>query len=105
MWKRFTRYDKIAPGQAEVGTVHFAPNSQKDYDWGNPTPVASRSRTWQTFPDISGASLTLDSAEWGRGDIRAHHRWWFKLMPHVNGQYDGISYNWWEYIVDPNTVR
>jgi hypothetical protein len=37
LWKRFTRFDKSHPGQAEVGTIHYAPNSRTDYDWGNKT--------------------------------------------------------------------
>ncbi len=105
LWARYTLYDKIAPGRAEVGTVHFAPNSRQDYDWGNTRPVLSRCRTWPNFPDLSGDPVTVDCREWGGGDIRAHHRWWFNLMPHISGQYRGISFNWWEYIVDPNRVR
>ena len=35
LWKVFSRYDQIAPGQAEVGMMHWAPNSVRDYDWGN----------------------------------------------------------------------
>ncbi len=105
LWARFTLYDKIASGRAEVGTVHFAPNSRQDYDWGYAAPVLSRCRTWQNFPDLSGDPATVDCGEWGGGDIRAHHRWWFNLMPHRRGQYRGISFNWWEYIVDPNRVR
>jgi hypothetical protein len=105
LWARFTLYDKIAPGRAEVGTVHFAPNSLRDYDWGNLRPVLSRCRTWQNFPDLSGEPATVDCREWGGGDIRAHHRWWFSLMPHRSGQYRGIRFNWWEYIVDPNRVH
>jgi hypothetical protein len=104
LWKRFTLYDKIAPGQAEVGTVHFAPNSLRDYDWGNPTNVPSRSRNWQNFPDLSGNPVMMNCREWGNGNIRDHHCWWFSLMPHHNGQYRGISFNWWKYIVDPNQV-
>lgn len=105
LWKRFSLYDKVAPRRAEVGIVHFAPNSQSDYDWGNPSPVLTRCRTWLNFPNLSGDPVMLNCAEWGGGDIRAHHRWWFKLMPHISGQAAGISYNWWEYIVDPNRAR
>lgn len=105
LWKQFTLYDKIAPGQAEVGNIHFAPNSQRDYDWGNPRPVPSRARNWQNFPELSGAPVMLGPREWGGGDIRAHHRWWFSLLPHVGGETGGISNNWWEYIVNPNLVR
>ncbi len=86
LWKRFTRHEKTHPGQAEVGNVHFAPNSRRDYDWGNSTPVLSRCRNWQQFPDLSASPQWVDCREWGNGDIRAHHRWWFSLMPHTAGK-------------------
>jgi hypothetical protein len=104
-WSRFTRHQKSHPGQAEVGNVHYAPNSRTDYDWGNPTPVETRCRNWDKFPDLSDPPLVLDCREWGNGDIRAHHKWWFRLMPHIPGMIASISTNWWEYIVDPNKVR
>jgi hypothetical protein len=110
LWKRFIRHEKTNPGLAEVGTVHYAPNSLRDYDWGNPTPVLTRCRNWAAFPNLNGAPVRVNCAEWGNGDIRAHHRWWLGLLPHIGGQsyfYSGmttISNNWWQYIVDPNLV-
>ena len=104
LWERFARYDQTHPGQAEVGIMHFAPNSVRDYDWGNTSRVQSRWHTWEKFPDLRGNSVTVDSTDWGKGDIRLHHKWWFRLMPHITGGADGIAYNWWRYIIDPNTV-
>ena len=105
LWQRFQRYDQKFPGQAEVGTVHFAPNSTKDYEWGRQTAVLSHSRAWLSFPDLSAPARMEDCSEWGNGDIRAHHVWWLNHLLHASGQANGISYNWWEYIVDPNQVR
>lgn len=85
LYKVFTRYDKIAPGQSEVGIVHYAPNSQKDYDWGNKTEVKSRCDNWLNYPDLSGAPKTVDCSHWGDGDTRLHHLWWFKRFPHIAG--------------------
>ncbi len=105
LWERFARYDQTHPGKAEVGIMHFAPNSVRDYDWGNKTPVKTRCRTWENFPNLSGEPVVVDCKEWGNGDIRLHHKWWFSLLPHITGGDDGVAYNWWQYIVDPNTVR
>jgi len=104
LWKRFSRYDKVAPGQAEVGMMHFAPNSLQDYDWGNPTPVMSKCDDWLSFPNLTGAARVMTCADWGNGDIREHHKWWFKRVPKVAGATDGIANNWWKYIIDPNNV-
>lgn len=104
LFERFTRYDKTHPERAECGNVHFAPNSIRDYDWGNPRPVLSRCDTWYNYPDLSGESRLVNCAEWGNGDIRAHHCWWFKHFPHIQGETNGIANNWWRYVIDPNTV-
>jgi hypothetical protein len=111
LFARFSRYDKVTPGQAEVGLMHFAPNSVADYDWSNPTIVPSRCDNWLHFPDLSGAPRPVTRDEWGGNatdaDIvtRDHHRWWFRRLPHATGQTSGISGNWWEYVVDPQRVR
>lgn len=104
LWRRFTRYDQIAPGQAECGNVHFAPNSERDYDWGNLRTVPSRCDNWYTFPDLSGKPRQVNATEWGSGDIRKHHTWWMRHFPHLTGETNGILNNWWAYIVDPNKV-
>lgn len=106
LWRRFIRYQKTAPGMAALGNIHFAPNSQKDYDWNNPDPVLSECDDWlYNFPDFKGVVRTVTAAEWGNGDIRRHHKWWFKHIPRVAGSRNGIDHNWWQYIMDPNHVE
>ena len=105
LWKLFIRHEKNHPGLAEVGTIHFAPNSWHDYDWGNPAEVMSHSQAWLYFPDLSQPPRLETCAEWGNGDTRAHHLWWYRHLPHVGGQFNMISNNWWHYIVDPNAVK
>lgn len=105
LWERFTRHDRSHPGRAECGNVHFAPNSTRDYDWGNPQPVVSRSRAWLKFPDLDATARREACAEWGNGDIRLHHLWWFRHFPHVDGESDGVTWNWWDPIVDPDRIE
>jgi hypothetical protein len=106
LWKRFIRYEKMAPGRAAVGNIHFAPNSQRDYDWNNPGVVLSESDDWlRNFPNLKGEVRRVTSADWGYGDIREHHKWWFRHLPKVGGSRHGIVHNWWQYVMDPNQVR
>ena len=107
LWQRFVRYDQAYPDQAEVGNVHFAPNSQRDYDWGNPRRVPSQCDDWYHFPDLRGRERLriVDSREWGGGDIRRHHQWWYRHFPHVTGETEGVLNNWWAYVLDPNLVE
>lgn len=106
LWKRFICYQQTAPGKAAVGNIHFAPNSQKDYDWNNPHPVVSECDDWlYNFPDFKGVTRTVTAREWGSGDIREHHKWWFRHIPKVAGYRNGVSNNWWQYIMNPNYVE
>jgi len=104
LWERFTRVDLTHPDRSEVGNVHFAPNSERDYDWGNPRKVLSFCDDWFQFPTFTRQARQVNCEEWGRGDIRLHHLWWFKHFPHFDGEWNGISQNWWDYVLDPNWV-
>lgn len=104
LWEQFTRYDKIAPGRASAGNIHYAPNSERDYDWGNPRSVSSDCDDWLNFPKRTGARKMVDCRNWGNGDIRLHHLWWLERLPHVRGKTDDIRNNWWVYVIDPNKV-
>jgi hypothetical protein len=105
LWERFLRIERDVPKKSEIGSIHFSPNSVKDYDWGNLKPVLSYCDNWYNFPDLSGEPRMVDCKEWGNGDIRLHHLWWFRHIPHIVGERDGISMNWWQYIIDSNTVK
>ncbi|MCA9962135.1 MAG: hypothetical protein KC443_24035 [Anaerolineales bacterium] len=104
LWQRFIRYDQRHPGDAECGNVHFAPNSERDYDWGNQRWVRSFCDSWLQFPQLDAPSRRVNCSEWGNGDIRQHHLWWLRHLPHTTGKSGGISHNWWQYVVDPNLV-
>ncbi len=99
LWELFTRYDQTHPGQSQCGNVHFAPSSQRDYDWGNRRPVVSHADDWYSFPHLPGNARTMTCDEWGGGEMRLHHLWWFSHLPKVSGETFGVSNNWWEYLV------
>jgi broad specificity phosphatase PhoE len=106
LWTRFYKCGKDYPGEVtECGNVHFSPNSVRDYDWGNRTVVMSRCDNWYNYPDLRGEPRPVDCSEWGDGQIRLHHLWWFRHFPHITGTAaNGFAHNWWQYIIDPNTV-
>jgi hypothetical protein len=99
-WNRFTLYDKVSPGKAACGNVHFAPNSENDYDWGNPRRVWSTCDDWLDYPNLRGTKRIVDCTEWGAGDIRLHHEWWFSRLPHAPGRTEGKLNNWWAYVFE-----
>ncbi len=100
LWRQFIRYDQIHPNLSGCGNVHFAPGSLSDYDWGNRRMVLSNADDWLNYPNFKGESREMNAADWGNGDIREHHRWWFSHFPHVEGTTPaGKLNNWWEYVV------
>jgi hypothetical protein len=105
LWHRFIRHEKTHPGRAALGNVHFAPNSDRDYDWNNPATVNSECDDWlHNFPNLTGAARPVTAAEWGHGDTRLHHLWWFRHFPKTAGRSHGIHHNWWQYVANPNHV-
>jgi hypothetical protein len=100
-WDRFSNYDLRSPDQSGCGNVHFAPNSERDYDWGNRRPVWSTCDGWPSYPAGPWERRQVDCREWGNGDIRAHHKWWLAHLPRGEGETDGLRNNWWSFVVDP----
>lgn len=100
LWNQFCQYDVRHPQAAACGNVHFAPNSTHDYDWGNRRPVLAYCDRWRDYPHTAQAPARMvDCHEWGNGDMRAHHIWWFQHFPRHHGMLGGIWGNWWDYAV------
>ena len=102
-WELFTLYDKVSSGNAGCGNVHFAPNSEADYDWGNDMLVWSTCDDWLNYPDLTGEKTLVNSEDWGHGNMASHHEWWFSHIPHIQGMnsLSGKYNNWWLYFKYP----
>lgn len=107
LFERYMLFDQIAPGKANVGSLHYAPNSASDYEWGVTTQVSSCADDWAQFPKLPTPPnyRLMNAQDWGNGDIRGHHKWWLQHLPKVAGSADGIGNHWWKYFIDPNTVK
>ena len=99
-WNRFTRVDKDFPGEAEVGSVHYAPNSKSDYDWNNTNAVWTYADDWLSYPKLPRQKQRLNAVSGGWNGIVHHHRWWMNHLPHNPGASAGFYSNWWQYIVN-----
>lgn len=101
-WEKFTLYEHVAPGKSACGSVHWAPNSSGDYDWGNKAKVWSTCDDWLNYPNLTGKKKLVDCSEWGGGDIEKHHIWWFTHLPKAPGKTGDKYNNWWLYVIDFN---
>ena len=102
-YEKFTAVDRFYPGQAAVGNMHYAPNSQGDYDWANEKYVTTSWVDWaNNYPNLKGERIVSNKTTWlrsGEHNGRAHHKWWFSMLPHAAGRdADGYSHNWWTYL-------
>lgn len=106
LWERFCLTTFSTNGTyASVGNIHFAPNSEDDYDWLNKNYVESDWIDWRdNYPNLTGETIKTNYTTWCPSGkkyeaCRLHHRWWFSLFPHVAGRtYDGYSNSWWDYL-------
>jgi hypothetical protein len=105
LYAQFALYDKVAPAKAQVGSIHFPPNAETDYDYNNPRQVPSNCYDWYNFPVFKNDVRLVNSDEWGNGDLRILHKWWLKHLPKVAGRTSGVVNNWWQYTMDPNLVN
>lgn len=102
-FQRFCLFEQIAPGRAGVGTIHYAPNSIRDYDLSNPKPVRSTCYDWLSFPNLRGDVRLVSSTEWG-GNEAGYQSWWMRHLPKAVGRQDGIHNNWWQYIANLDNI-
>jgi len=100
VWNQFTRVDKDFPGEAEAGSVHYAPNSKSDYDWSNTNAVWTYADDWLTYPRLPRQKKWLNAETGGWNGIVNHHLWWMKHLPRNPGVSGGFYNNWWQYIVN-----
>jgi hypothetical protein len=99
-FERILLFDKIAPGAAQVGLVHFPPNAEKRYDLRNPRFVSSGCDDWLDYPNLRGTRRMVNCAEWGGGkDEYDYNKWWLRRIPHARGRKNGVLNNWWRYAI------
>jgi hypothetical protein len=104
LFEQYVLFERIAPGRAAIGTVHYAPNGVRDYDLGNPRLVASSCYDWLRFPDFRGDVRMVSASEWGGGAEISYQRWWMSHLPKTAGRKNGIHNNWWQYIANLDNV-
>ena len=111
-WARFAANLKQS-GTAAVGTCHYPPTGESDYDFANPRMVESTADDWLSYPDLRGRKRTFNREEWAgphkdSGGQPNYHRnyirWWFGHLPRAPGvnKEDSRRNNWWEYIYNFN---
>jgi hypothetical protein len=103
-WAKFAANDAQSGGVAAVGTCHWPPNAEHDYDYSNPRTVQSSAEDWLGYPKLSGATKSVNRETWGGPDYqRSYLNWWFAHLPHVKGNAeDGRPMNWWKLLFDFN---
>lgn len=110
-WAKFAANEHQS-GTAAVGTCHYPPNGEKDYDYANERFVESTADDWKHFPDLQGRSRKFNREEWAaphknRNGNPDYHRnfqiWWWSHLPKAPGvNEDGRVNNWWEYLYNFN---
>jgi len=102
-WGKFVGSDashKIVTKPARCGWTHYAPNSEKDYDWANPRYVETDIEDWK--PDGIGKTQMMNADRWDRDPIK-WRIYWLQAIP---GLGHGLTFqgkklrNWWSFVYD-----
>ncbi|HLV79759.1 MAG TPA: hypothetical protein VKT32_05730 [Chthonomonadaceae bacterium] len=103
-WAQFAANYAQSHGVAAVGTCHWPPNAEHDYDYANPRTVQSSADDWLRYPRLTGKTAPVNCQSWGGPDYQRNYlRWWFRRLPKAGGTApDGRLNNWWVYIFDFN---
>jgi len=107
-WGKFVGSDashKIVTNPARCGWTHYAPNSEKDYDWTNPRYVETDIEDWR--PDGIGRTQKMNADRWDRDPIK-WRVYWLQAIPGID---NGLKYrgralrNWWSFVTDWDRAR
>lgn len=98
-WARFAANEKQS-GTAAVGTCHYPPNAEKDYDYANERFVESTANDWLNWPNLTGKKERINREAWGGPDYHRNYMvWWFTRLPNAYGiDAEGRPLNWWKYL-------
>lgn len=103
-WSRFALRNDQAPGLGGVGDVHFPVNGTADYDYANPSNIASNADAWLDYPNLSEQTRVFNFHEWSPAGLdpqREYLNWWYSHMPHMPSRApDQYLANWWRYLLD-----
>ena len=104
-WARFAANLKQS-GMAAVGSCHYPPNGESNYDYANKRSVESTAEDWLNYPKLTGKKTIVSRETWGGPDYhRNYMKWWFRHLPRATGtNSDGRLNNWWRYVFDFNTT-
>jgi len=103
-WARFAANAKQSNGIAAVGTCHYPPNGEHDYDYDNQRIVQSSADDWLNYPQLKGIKKSVNCEAWGGPDYHRNYlKWWFTRLPKTPGvNKDGRQNNWWKYVFNFN---
>jgi len=107
-WGKFVGSDashKLMTDPKRCGWTHYAPNSERDYDWTNPRTVTTDIEDWR--PDGKGKTQLMNADRWDRDPIK-WRVYWLQAIP---GLQNGLEHrgrplrNWWDFVSDWDRSR
>lgn len=103
LWEKFSANNSQSNGLAGVGTCHWPPNAEHDYDYGNARIVDSWAHAFLAYPDVEFNPRKVSRDTWSTGpDYHLDYmKWYFAHLPRAPGEAKGGRlHNWLAYIFD-----
>ena len=85
------------------GSIHFPPNTKKEYNYLDSNIVPSYCKSFFDYPIIDNTNKEeINYNSWGTNET-GYYQWWFSHIPTASGRgADGVLQNWWTYFIDPD---
>lgn len=103
-WELFSANASQSNGTAGVGTCHWPPNAERDYDYANRREVMSHGDDFLNYPNLTLKARPVSAKTWSPNGLDPHRdymKWYFARLPKASGvNSDGKLNNWLPYIFD-----
>lgn len=109
-WDRFglTYVQSPGLGFAGCGSVHYPPNAAREYEYDHREPRPSMCADFDDYPELAADPTSVlapvDCTAWACTQI-GYLQWWLSHLPSASGTKNGISNDWWSYLIDPGQAR
>lgn len=105
-WERFALVKALSPDYfySGCGNIHYPPNGESDYDYGNTSTVLSNCDDFANYPDLGDpaqTALPVSCPAWDCDHLE-YFNYWYSHFPHNSGcGPDDVANDWWYYFASP----
>lgn len=105
-WEKYALVKELSPNfsYSGCGNIHYPPNGQSGYDYGNTGATQSNCDDFVNYPSLNNPLLVLQPVSCARWncDHLSYLEYWFSHLPsNPSCDLDKMNNDWWIYFAQP----